>query len=400
MKVSRYIYKNRHLIGFGFLLTFLSSFGQTFLISLYLPDLQDFFNLSDAGFSSIYGGATIASAFTISWLGRFIDRRRLPNFTVFVMFGLIVFMFLFSQAYYVPVLLVSLYGLRLFGQGMMSHTSITSMARFFDDTRGKSISFASLGHSVGEALLPIIIVSLIFYVGWRFSVIITLFFVLACIPLALYLLRSNRNFKQLRNYAPQPLNKSEEKQSKPLEIAKTKAFWIIMPVNLASASIGTGFLLFKLKMGLTKGWDPTFIAVGFSSYAIGNALSNLLAGFLADKFSGKALFPLYLIPFSLGLITFYFFDEPWVYIVLISGIGITNGFGGTLKNVALAEIYGTKIIGSVRSLFITIMVFSTALGPLIFGLLLDYSFSYEAIAMFSLSFFILCTLNALRIYKL
>lgn len=397
-KLVQFIQSNRQLLAFGFLLTFLSSFGQTFLISLYLPFIQETFELSDGGFSLIYGSATIASAFTITWLGSYIDKIRLTRFALLVLIALSVFLIIFSQAYYIPVLFIAFYGLRLFGQGLLSHTAVTSMARFFDDkTRGKAISFANLGHSFGEAFLPIIIVSLLFWLGWRYTVLVTLIFTLLAIPYSLYLLRKNSNIGQLRKYIPQPFTKEEQKQARPLQVIRTRAFWILMPSSLVAASIGTGFLLFKLKMGLSKGWDPTFIAAGFTAYAVGNAVSNIVAGFLSDRFGGKVLFPIYLLPFSLGLLTFIFADGQWVYLVLISGIGITNGFGGTIKSVVLAELFGTKIIGSVRSLFVMIMVFSTALGPLLFGSLLDAGYSFEFIAFISLLAFALCTLNSLRI---
>lgn len=396
-KLTSYLKRNRYLLGFGFLLAFLSSFGQTFLISLYLPSIQEAFDLSDAGFSSIYAGATLASAFTITWLGRFIDKIRLTRFTIIMMLGLVFFMGLLSISYYIPILFLSIYGLRLFGQGMMSHTSITSMARFFDDGRGKAISIANLGHPLGEAILPIIIVSIMYYVGWRYTILTTIIVVLLSIPYAIYLLRKNTNFKQLRKYIPAPFSEEEQKQSRPWEVMKTKPFWIIMPASLASASIGTGFLLFKLKLGLSNEWAPTFIAAGFTAYAAGNALSNILAGFLSDKFSGRAMFPIYLLPASIGFVCLMFSDSEWVYIALVGGIGITNGFGGTAKNVALAEVYGTRIIGSVRSLFTTVMVFSTALGPLAFGLLLDAGYDFSDIAFLALIFYVLCTLNSLRI---
>lgn len=397
--LKTFIYNNRHLIGFGFLLTFLSSFGQTFLISLYLPFIQETFELSDGGFSSIYALATISSAFTITWVGSFIDKIRLTKFTTVAMLGLIIALLLLSGAFFIPMLFIALYGLRLFGQGMMTHTSITSMARFFDDgKRGKAISFASLGHPMGEAILPVIIISLIGLIGWRLTVLSSAGIVAIALPFALYLLFYNTNFSQLKNYLPQLFSKEDEKQSKPWHILKTHPFWLLMPSSMASAAIGTGFLLFKLKLGLTKGWDPTFIAVGFTAYAVGNALSNLLAGFLADKFSGKVLFPIYLLPSSLGILTMAFFDQSWAYIVLIAGIGITNGFGGTIKNVALAEFYGVKIIGSVRSLFIMLMVFGTALGPLFFGIMLDAGYSFETIGIYSALVFGLCTLNASRVY--
>jgi MFS family permease len=396
-KLTKYLQRNRYLLGFGFLLAFLSSFGQTFLISLYVPGIQKAFDLSNGLFSSIYAGATIASAFTITWLGSFIDEIRLTKFTILMMLGLIFFMGLLSISYYIPLLFLSIYGLRLFGQGMMSHTAVTSMARFYDDGRGKAISLANLGHPLGEAILPILIVSVMYYVGWRYTILTSVIVVVLSMPYAIYLLRKNSNFKQLRKYIPAPFSAEERKQSRPREVIRTKAFWIIMPASLASASIGTGFLLFKLKLGLSNDWAPTFIAAGFTAYAAGNALSNVLAGFLSDRFSGRAMFPIYLLPASVGFICLMFSDSEWVYLALVGGIGITNGFGGTTKNVALAEVYGTRIIGSVRSLFTTVMVFSTALGPLAFGLLLDAGYDFSDIAFFALIFYLLCTVNSLRI---
>lgn len=397
-KLTTYILGNKFLLGFGFLLSFLSSFGQTFLLSLYLPFLQEEFELTDGGFSSIYSAATLCSAFTITWLGRYIDKVRLTRFTIFVLLGLVFSIGLLSQAYSLTLLFISLFGLRLFGQGMMTHTSITSMARFFEEARGKAISIGSLGHSFGEAILPILIVTCIAWVDWRYTLIISMIFVLFSIPFSNYLLRKNAHFNQLRKYIPQPFSQQEEKQTQPLEIIKTKAFWILLPSSLAAASIGTGFLLFKLKLGISKGWDPAFIAAGFTSYAIGNALSNLFAGFLSDRYSGKILFPFYLLPFSVGLIMLLVSDEIWVYLGLITGIGATNGFGSTVKNVAMAELYGTRILGSVRSLFTTVTVFSTALGPVFFGLLLDRGYSYEFLAGLSLALFAVATFNALRIH--
>lgn len=400
MTGNRFIADHASILGFGFVLTFLSSFGQTYIVSLYLPTIQADFDLSDAGFSSVYGAATLASAFTITWLGRFIDRMRLFRFTAGVLFGLSIALLIISQAHVLPVLFLGFYGMRLFGQGLMTHTSITTMARYFQHNRGKGISLAALGHSLGEATLPLLVILMINQAGWRTAMMVSAGFVLLMLPAEGKLLFRKRDFAHLKKISPAALSADEKKQSRPWNIINTRAFGILMPSSLLAASMGTGFLLFKLKLGLEKGWEPTFIAVGFTAYAVGNALSNLLAGVLADRFSGRLLFPFYLIPFSLGLLCLYFANDPWVYIALISGIGITNGFGGTIKNVAMAELYGTRIIGSVRSLFTMVMVFSTALGPLLFGLFLDLGWSYESIALLTLGGFTLVSLNALRVISL
>lgn len=399
MALKAFVTQNKEVLSFGFLLTFLSSFGQTFIVSLYLPSIQDAFDLSDAGFSSIYATATLASAFTITWVGRGIDKMKLWKFTLRVMIGLIIALLILSQAYHVALLFIGFYGIRLCGQGLLTHTSITTMARYFNKNRGKGISLAALGHSAGEALLPLFVVLLIDFSSWRIALLVSVGFVALMLPILLSLLHQKRDVAHFRKISPAPLTSGEQQSARPLRIMNSKAFSILMPSSLVAASMGTGFLLFKLKLGLAKGWEPTFIAVGFTAYALGNAASNLLAGALADRFSGKVLFPFYLLPFIFGLACLMISDQPWVYIALIGSIGVTNGFGGTIKNVAMAELYGTKIIGSVRSLFTMVMVFSTAIGPFVFGVMLDFGYTFEQIGLLTMVLFALASVNALRILR-
>lgn len=390
-----------HLIAFGFILTFLSGFGQTFLVALYVPEFQSYFKLSDGLFSSFYAAATLGSAFTLSWLGRFIDKIRLSRFVVLVMFGFAFSLILLSQAYFIPILIVGLYGIRLFGQGLMSHTSITSMARFFTLNRGKAISLATLGYPASEAFFPLILVLLIAAIGWRSSLLVSAALVLLMIPVVLKLLMLKKQFHELKKLIPSRNESADElKASKPWQLLKSKAFWILAPTNFAAASIGTAIIFFQLKLGEVKGWELTYMAASFTAYAIGGALSTVLAGWLTDRFSARKLFPIYLLPFMSGLLIFLFFNQAWVYTYLVAAIGITNGFGGTVKNAALAEIYGTKIIGSVRSLFITAMVFSTAIGPVVFGLLLDQGVSFNQLALAAFCLMSLISLNAMRVLSL
>lgn len=402
MKVSQEFIKNNIiLLFFGFLFSLFSGFGQTFLISLYVPYLQQEFALSDSYFSSIYGLATIASAFTLTWLGRYIDKIVLTKFSVRVLIGLSLSLMFFSISYGIIMLFLSIYLIRLFGQGLMTHTSITSMARFFGKNRGKAISIAALGHPAGEAFFPIILVGSLHHFGWRLSMFFSGIIVLGLIPITLKLLLKNKKFSQLKMYFPSILISEKEKnQAKTLQLIKNPIFWIMAPTVLASASIGTGFLFFQLKLGEINSWSVEFIAAAFSAYAFGNALMTIFGGWLSDSYTGRKLYPLILLPFSIGLVLLIFSDHWIVYIILISGIGITNGFGGSVKSTAIAELFGVKTLGSVRSLFTTVMVFSTALGPLFFGILLDLSYSFEEISMIALLVFLLVTINSLRILKL
>lgn len=401
MKISKsFFIANSSLLLFGILFTFSSSFGQTFFISLFKPHLQAEFVLTETEFSALYAIATIGSALTLTWIGRFIDSTRLPKFSMLVILGLAIALLVFALSYSVFILLLALFGLRLFGQGLMSHTSITAMAKFFDKNRGKAISIAAVGHPIAEAVLPIAIVSLLNLYDWRFVILTCILFVIAAIPFSRFLLFKKRTYSKLKMYIPSTLTIDEKKASRLINLMKTKAFWIIAPLNFSSAAIGTAYIFYQLKIGDLNDWSPAFIAFSFSGYALGNFCMALLSGWLTDFYSAQKLYPLYIIPFIIGLLFFILNNNQWAYVIFVSSIGVTNGFGATVKNAVLAEIYGTKIVGSVRSLFITVMVLATAIGPLVFGVYLDYGFDFITLSIISIIFFLLMMLNAFRIYNI
>ena len=167
----KFFSRNKDLVLFGFLLTFFSSFGQTFFVSLFVPDVLEEFSLSNASFGSLYASATLASAFCLPWLGRLIDKVDLRTFSWLVVGGFCLALLIFSQARQLVWLVLGLWGMRLAGQGLMSHTAITTMARYFDHVRGKAISLATLGHAAGGVVFPLLVTLSIQTLGWRYTLV-------------------------------------------------------------------------------------------------------------------------------------------------------------------------------------------------------------------------------------
>jgi hypothetical protein len=64
----RFFLTHPRVLSFGVLLTLFSSFGQTFLISIFVPRLLIEFRLNTAQFGAIYAGATLASAASLPLL--------------------------------------------------------------------------------------------------------------------------------------------------------------------------------------------------------------------------------------------------------------------------------------------------------------------------------------------
>ena len=87
------------------------------------------------------------------------------------------------------------------------------------------------------------------------------------------------------------------------------------------------------------------------------------------------------------IVLFYHQHEVYAYIFL-GLVGVSNGFGNILGSSTWAEIYGVKYIGSIKALTTAMMVFSTAFGTAIFGVVIDLGYSIEVIAMISSAYII------------
>lgn len=123
----------------------LSGFGQTFYIGLFNPQLRDSFALGHGELGLVYGGATLASAALLTRVGRLYDHIDLRLFLSGAAFLLAAGCLLIASSANVILLLLSLFLLRLGGQGLMTHIALTTMAQRFHGGRGKAVSIAAMG---------------------------------------------------------------------------------------------------------------------------------------------------------------------------------------------------------------------------------------------------------------
>jgi predicted MFS family arabinose efflux permease len=96
-------------------------------------------------------------------------------------------------------------------------------------------------------------------------------------------------------------------------------------------------------------------------------------------------------------VLFQFNHEIFAYIFLAL-IGVSNGLANILGSSTWAEIYGVKYIGSIKALTTAFMVFSTAFGTAVFGLLIDNGFTIENIAFVG-GIYIVISLALLIIFR-
>ena len=152
---------------------------------------------------------------------------------------------------------------------------------------------------------------------------------------------------------------------------------------LAMPWIATGVFVFQSFISDSKGWGTFIIAQSFMVYSVLSVITLLVSGFLIDKFTSRKLLIYMNIPLLISALVLIFLDIPISAFVFLGLIGVSNGFANVLGSSTWAEIYGVKYIGSIKALTTALMVFSTAFGTALFGLLIDRGFSLEQIALLS-----------------
>ncbi len=372
---------NLKVILFGFIFTFFSSFGQSFFIGLFNSSIRNDLNISHGQFGSIYAAATLISSFTLIWLGKKIDDIKLLYFSLFVIFLLFISSLFFSFINTIYLLFFGIFLLRLSGQGLMSHTATTAISRYFDQRRGKSLSTAWLGLSSAEFILPITIVFFLTIYSWRSIWLTIAILVILFLPLISFLM-----IKDLTLYSREK-SKSEIKKNNNIknwsrkEVILDPKFYILSLTMLSMPWITTGVFVYQSFIAESKNWGDFVIAQSFMYYSILSVLTLFVSGFLVDKFTSRKLLPYMNIPLILSMVVLFYFQSYISSYFFIGLIGISNGLANVLGSSTWAEIYGVRHLGAIKAFTTSMMVFSTAFGTAFFGLLIDYGYSIESIAL-------------------
>ena len=370
------------VILFGFIFTFLSSFGQSYFLGLFNSSIREALSITHGQFGSIYASATLCSSLLLIWVGKKIDDVNIFKFAFFVIIILSFACFFFSRITSVFLLFIAIFLMRFSGQGMMSHTASTTISRYFTKTRGRALSISWFGLSSAEFIMPVLMVYLLTFIDWQNLWLIFSISVLIILPIASFLLIKNLNLDS-REANDENIKEVEIKQWKRREVIKDYRFYIISSNMLAMPWIFTGFAVFQSFVQTSKGWGPYVIAQSFMSYSVLSVLTLFLSGFLIDKFTSRKLLIYMNIPLLLSVIVLFFFDTPITAFIFLGLVGISNGFANILGSSTWAELYGVKYLGSIKALTTALMVFATAFGTALFGYLIDIGFTVGDIAVVS-----------------
>lgn len=377
----RFFLRQPSLLSYGLSFAFFSSFGQTFLISLFVPFFLADFSLSGTGFGAFYSAATLGSALLLPWAGAWLDRVRLTRFSAAVVGLMALSALLLAVSWNLVVFFPALLGVRLAGQGLSSHTALTAMARYSGRDRGKALSIAGLGFPMGEAVLPLLLAGSISLVGWRQSW--ALVGGLAAVlfgPWMVWLLHRSgleldpRKVREADAHgdAGEGTDGGPEARSwARSEVLRDPRFWLVLPAVLLPAFWATGLFLYQTRIAELKGWSLALMASSFVAFAMTRIVFSLVTGAVLDRLSARQVFPFCLVPLGAGLALLTLYDPSWVAFGFMSCLGATMGMAATLQTALWAELYGIRHLGAIKAMMTSLVVLSTAASPILAGFVLD-----------------------------
>ncbi len=360
----------------GFLLSFTSSYGQTYFISIFAGEIMSDFGLSHGQWGGIYTVGTTASAIAMIWVGGLTDRFRVRNLGTVVMVLLALACLAMAAVPNALALVFVIFALRFTGQGMMSHLAMVAMARWFVATRGKALSISSMGFAVGQSVLPLGFVALLAIYDWRWLWVLAAGFVVIIIPVMAYLLRLERTPQSIAE-SSQVFGMSGRHWTRG-DVMKHWLFWLMVPALLGPPAWGTALFFQQVHLSEVKGWTLAEFVALFPLFTVTMIATTFASGWAIDRFGTGRVVPFYMVPFAAAFVVLSQAQGIGGAAVGMVLFGIGSGMQTTVPGAFWAEYYGSRHIGSIKAVAAAIMVFGSAIGPGVTGIFIDFGVDFPA----------------------
>ena len=383
--LGSFLRDNARWLTAGMVLTCLSSFGQTFFISIFAADIQSEFGLSHGGWGGLYTGATTASALVMVWAGQKADVFRVRTLGALSLGALGLTCVLMAVNVSLWALPLIIFALRLTGQGMMSHISAVAMARWFVATRGRALSISALGFSIGQAVFPIAVVALMTTLEWRWIWVLCAGICAAFVPVLMRLLTTERTPAAMAR-STEAAGMQDQHWTR-ADVLRHPLFWLMVPALLGPSAFNTAFFFHQVHYAQEIGISQLQMVSYFPPFTAITVAAMLGSGALLDRFGTARLLPYHQLPMVAAFVIFG---------AHVMGLGygfafmaVTAGAQATLISAFWAEFYGTAHLGAIKAMAAGVMVFGSAIGPGLTGVLIDAGIGIETQYLWIAGYFVL-----------
>ncbi len=377
MHYFTFVRRNIRPLAFGALHAFYSTPGQTFCIGLFVAAFSADLGISVSTIGALYLAGTLSAAVTLLFVGHLIDRIRLIHFSAAVIVGLAVACFVTAAAAGPFTLFLAFYLLRLTGQSLMVHVEATATARTFDRERGRALGITALGIPLAEVVFPPAVVAGIAVIGWRPTyALIGAIALLVLLPLTQWLLHGVTRSPRLAVIGTSAWS---QLRAGLFVLARSRYVWAVLPAAGILPFCGTAIMFHVTTIAGDRGWPVALIGASFPVAAVANVIGLFVSGQVIDRLSARKTFLVQTLPFLAGMVVLAAVDQPWALLVAFAGFGASSGLSKTTLTAVWAELFGTSVLGTIRSAVTMYMVVASALAPFVFGTALDAGWSVSGV---------------------
>lgn len=385
--INRRVFYGWVIVGAASLGVLASGPGQSHTFSVFVGPIGEDLGISSTSIAGAYGLATLAAAFLLPQMGRFIDRygpRR--------MLGLIVILLGLACAFFGAAanflwLAVGFGLLRFLGQGSLMLGCANLVSQWFSRSRGLAMSLMALGFGISMAVHPPLSEAMVEAIGWRQAwVVLGLLTWLLMLPPVLLLVHDKPEPLGLRpdgagrNEAaaagePDP---AEEITGLTLRQAlRQPAFYIVSFGWFAIAMLVTTLHFYQVSILTAQGLSSELAARVFPVSAVTMVAAMPLVGWLFDRLRTRVVFALGLLITAAGLAGITFVTDGITAVAYAVVFGLNNAFSMTMFGYLWPRYFGRLHLGAIQGTGQMIGVVGASLGPLPVGLAFDLAGSAE-----------------------
>jgi len=397
--------------------------GQTMGVSVFTENLLDDLDINRNNLSLAYLVGTVGSGLLITRAGKLYDRygARLMAFIAAGMLGLMLLYltrvdslvsFFLDHINLVNTALTTFilmsfgfWGIRFFGQGLLTMVSRNMVMKWFDKKRGLANGIMGVFVAFGFSLAPKILNQFIEDLEWKgawllLAVVIGIGFVI----FVFLIYRDNPGDAGLVADGQRIANqKTKRPPSLPprdyslVEAKKTRAFWLFTLAQMISALYMSGLTFHVVSVFDSVGMDKEVAISIFVPASIIAIIIQFIASWISDYIRLKYLLSIFLMGMicTAGALIFLG-DSKLFYWLLIVGNGVIWGLYIVLSAVTWPRFFGLKNLGAISGFSMSWQVIGSALGPYLFSVAFSLNGTYSMVALFSLAVSIILFILSFR----
>jgi sugar phosphate permease len=370
--------------------------GQTVGFSVFKSRLSDALELSSMELSVSYMIGTLLSAIGLNAGGRYFDRAGARRATVLSLVALgsvligLSFVEIISDwlaqlpgfnttSWFAPffVLTVGFALLRFTGQGMVTLSSRAMMGKWFDKRRGAVTAWNGAFLSFAFSGAPLAFESLIQRFGWQGAWQV-MGLILVCIFAVLFWVFARDNPEECGLEMDGGFEGKVRKANLDSiiyrdytlpEARRTFSFWAFTLMFGLNGLVITAYTFHIFEVGAEMGVSRDYVLELFIPTAFVSVASGFSIAWLTDQsfIRIKYLLCVMAVSSSVGFLTLGLGSYPTMSWLHIIGFGISGGCWGSLSSIVYPRFFGRKHLGAISGLFMTVIVVSSAVGPVFFN---------------------------------